>query len=267
MTASRARELAEFLELRARTPEEVATRGAYLDLLAPAPGERVLDAGCGSGAVTRELARRVAPGGRVVGLDPNPGLLAAARERAEQEGLGEVLEWRPGDVRALPCADAEFDAVVCATVLVHVPDDDGGGRAVRELVRAVRPGGRVGVLEPDPEVFLLAHPDRALTRRIVGGAADYGFVNAGVARALPGLLAAAGLAGVRARAFTALDRDPAGFCARTARVRAEMAVQAGAVPAASRDRWLATLADEEAAGRFLGANTYVFAWGVRPGGP
>jgi hypothetical protein len=72
---------------------------------------------------------------------------------------------------------------------------------------------------------------------------------------------------VRARASTALDRDPAGFCARTARVRAEMAVQAGTISAPVRDRWLAALAEEEAAGRFLGANTYVFAWGVRPGGP
>src|SRR5215470_4791301 len=69
--AERARDLAARLERRGRADDEVAAREVYLALLGIAAGERVLDVGCGSGVVTRELARRVGPGGRVVGVDPS----------------------------------------------------------------------------------------------------------------------------------------------------------------------------------------------------
>src|SRR4051794_38980344 len=81
----RARELCARLESRARAEDEMAARAAYLDLIAVAPGERILDVGCGSGVVTRDLARRIAPDGLAVGIDPSPALLAVARELAEQE--------------------------------------------------------------------------------------------------------------------------------------------------------------------------------------
>lgn len=74
----KARDLAARLELRARAEDEAAVRDEYVGLLGVTPGERVLDVGCGSGAVTRVLARRVAPGGAAVGVDASPALLAVA---------------------------------------------------------------------------------------------------------------------------------------------------------------------------------------------
>jgi SAM-dependent methyltransferase len=79
-----ARELASLLDRRARAEDEVAARAAYLDLLAVGPGERVLEVGCGHGIVLRDLARRVGPEGRAVGLDPGRAFLAIAREQAER---------------------------------------------------------------------------------------------------------------------------------------------------------------------------------------
>src|SRR5262249_44553178 len=81
--ADRARDLAARLERRAKATDEVAARDAYLGLLEIAAGERALDVGCGSGAVTRELAKRVGPRGLAVGLDPSPALLAVARVLAQ----------------------------------------------------------------------------------------------------------------------------------------------------------------------------------------
>ena len=130
-----ARELAARLERRAKAVDEVAARDAYLDLLDIATGERVLDVGCGSGAVTREIARRVGSRGLVVGLDPSPELLAVARELAQEAGLGGRVEFREGDALRLPLSDWSFDVVLCVTVLSHVPT---GEAAIPELVRVLR---------------------------------------------------------------------------------------------------------------------------------
>lgn len=116
-----AREHAARLELRAKADSEVAARDEYVRLLGVAPEERVLDVGCGSGAVTRTLVQRVAPGGRAVGVDTSPALLKVARELADEAGFDAVIEFKEGDCRALPFPDASFDAVVAATTLSHVP--------------------------------------------------------------------------------------------------------------------------------------------------
>ena len=183
------RELARLLELRGQGEDQAAIRSAYLDLLRLAPGERVLDVGCGTGVVTRAVARRVAPAGSVLGVDPSPTMLSVAREIAEREGLGEQIEFRVGDARALPVDDAAFDVVLAITALSHTTDAE---RAIPELLRATRPGGRVGIFDIDPESWIIAHPDRALTRRIASAATDV-ITDGWLARRLPSLLEAAGL--------------------------------------------------------------------------
>jgi ubiquinone/menaquinone biosynthesis C-methylase UbiE len=261
MDEERGRELAEFVELRARSGDEVATRAAYLSTLSIRPGERVLDVGCGTGVVTRDIAHLLSNDGYVLGLEPNPYLVAEGRRIAADEGVDGAVEWAFADARRLPIADAAFDVVICATVLAHIPD---GAAAVPELVRVLRPGGRLAVFEIDPESFLLAHPDRPMTRRILAAATDQGFANAEVARRLPSLLRAAGVEDVHLRAFTSLETDRQGFLARAAELRPVVAAQAGAITQVEGDRWLAQLHAEMAAGRFLAGTTYVYAWGTKP---
>ena len=78
-------------------------------LAALRPGERVLDVACGTGVVTRLAAERVGDGGRVVGLDVNADMLAAARGASP----GSRIEWREGSALTVPFPDADFDAVLC----------------------------------------------------------------------------------------------------------------------------------------------------------
>ena len=113
-----------------------------MDLLQIAPGELVLDIGCGTGVVTRAVARRVAPTGRVLGVDPSPTMLSVAREIAERGGLAEQIEFRVGGARTLPVYDAAFDVVLAITAPSRTTDAE---RAIPELLRAVRPGGRIGI--------------------------------------------------------------------------------------------------------------------------
>src|SRR3712207_3235320 len=103
---------AERIEQRGRNADDVATREAYLDLLEIRPGERILEGGCGSGVVLREIARRVGEHGRAVGLDNSAAFLHVCRERAETAGLAERMELREGDGRSMPFGEAEFDAAL-----------------------------------------------------------------------------------------------------------------------------------------------------------
>src|SRR5262245_20768096 len=224
--AATARDLAARCEQRGRADEEIEARQAYLDLLGVSAGERVLDVGCGSGVVTRDIARRVGPGGRVVGLDPSPALLTIARQLADEAGLGDRVELHEGSVLKLPFPDGSFDGVTCVTVLSHVP---GGEGAVPELARVLRPGGRVGVFDFDTDMSIYTHPDRELTRRIVAAASDATAVNGWLVRRLPILFAQAGLEDVKTRAFFPIDTGPRGFYAALAERSADVAAKTGAV--------------------------------------
>jgi ubiquinone/menaquinone biosynthesis C-methylase UbiE len=256
-----ARELARLLELRAQDPDQREARAAYLDLVGVASGMRVLDLGCGSGAVTRDVARRIGPAGQVVGLDPSPALLSEATELLAREGLTDAVEFQLGDARALPFPSADFDVVLAVTTLAHLPEAD---QAILELVRVTRPGGQVGIFDLDGDGVILAHPDRSLTRRIIAASADHLIVNAWLARQLPALLEEAGLNDVDVRAFTLVERDPNGFAAQMTERRAAIALQAGCITEDEHRDWLAGLHAEQGAGRFLGGQTHLFVWGTVP---
>ena len=108
---------------------------AFLDWLAPTPGLRWLDVGCGNGAFTEMLVERCAPAS-VDGIDPSEAQLAYARTRLAPR----VAEFRQGDAMALPFPDDTFDAAVMPLVIFFVPDPAVG---VAEMARVVRPGGAV----------------------------------------------------------------------------------------------------------------------------
>jgi ubiquinone/menaquinone biosynthesis C-methylase UbiE len=107
----------------------------FLDWLAPLPGLRWIDVGCGNGAFTQLLVERCAPA-EVQGIDPSEGQLAFARARSTSR----VAEFRQGDAMALPFPAGRFDAAVMALVIIFVPEP---AKGIAELARVVRPGGTV----------------------------------------------------------------------------------------------------------------------------
>lgn len=106
------------------------------DMVAPKPGMRLLDAGCGSGWLSRMVARRM-PDCEVVGVDINPAYVAYATEKAE--GL-ENLRYEVGAVGELGFEDASFDTVWSLMLLMFLPDRRA---AVADLARLLRPGGQL----------------------------------------------------------------------------------------------------------------------------
>jgi demethylmenaquinone methyltransferase/2-methoxy-6-polyprenyl-1,4-benzoquinol methylase len=109
----------------------------------PPDARRVLDVATGTAAVATELVR-ADPARTVVGVDQSPEMLAAGRDRVAHAGLSEQIELREGRAEDLPCANGEFDAVTFTYLLRYVDDVPA---TLRELVRVVRPGGTVAMLE------------------------------------------------------------------------------------------------------------------------
>jgi ubiquinone/menaquinone biosynthesis C-methylase UbiE len=125
-----------------------AFRGHIVELTAPKNGERLLDAGCGTGLTALRVAERV-PGCAVHGIDISPKMIAAARRSAEQKGL--AAHFRVGSITALPCPDAAFDVVI-TNILFHHLDLEEKRRAVSEVARVLVPGGRYVSAEFGPRV-------------------------------------------------------------------------------------------------------------------
>lgn len=178
--------LADVLETRGADPQQLALRRAFLADIAFPDQARVLEVGCGTGVLTRVLARW--PGvAEVVGVDPATSLLAIARDLAAELPN---LRYMEADGRALPFESNTFDVVVFDSTLCHVP---GPERALAEAFRVLCPGGTLAAFDGDyatTTVALDEHDplqvcadvtmansvnDRWLVRRLATLARDAGF--------------------------------------------------------------------------------------------
>jgi ubiquinone/menaquinone biosynthesis C-methylase UbiE len=166
---------------------------SVVDAAHPTDGERVLEVGCGPGAVARWLARHLSPGTEIAAVDVNGYLLREAAALTEAAGLGHRITFKEGDAVALPFGSDSFDVTLSFTVMEEVDAD----RMLAEMLRVTRPGGRLGVVvraidQPrflnvslpaalDAKVLAMSAPRMGVSRR---GCADVSlyrrFVDAGL---------------------------------------------------------------------------------------
>src|SRR3954452_18358246 len=147
----------ERLRILARTLHP--STSALFDRLGIGAGLRCLDVGCGGGDVTLELARRVGPRGRVVGVDIDEAKLDMARQEAAAQGIANV-DFRTLDIRNAE-ADTNFDLVYVRFLLSHLADPAG---AIATFSRALRPGGQL-IVEDIHFKGSFAWPETAAFRR------------------------------------------------------------------------------------------------------
>ena len=134
---------AKALERAYHKRDMLRRRGHVRAALAAAPGERILDIGCGPGFYVAELLDEVGDTGSVVAVDASPDMLSLARERCAGR---DNVTFREGTANALPVDDGAFDAALSVQVMEYVADVPA---ALSEIYRALRPGGRVLIWDVD----------------------------------------------------------------------------------------------------------------------
>lgn len=252
--------MADFLEERARMSDQAHVNARVVDALAPMSGERILEVGCGSGALCRLAALRARPEGHITGLDISPDMVVAARRYADEDGLTEVITFEIGPAEALPYADASFDAAFAARLMLHVERPD---VALREMMRVVRRGARLVLMDWDWETITVDHPDRELTRRLLHWRCDHHGGNNWSGRQLWRLMMDAGLRDVSVTPVMTVVHDEYTSLAQSLWRAAEAARDGGAITSDEQAAWMGELKARQAAQRFFASIAYFVVHGVR----
>ncbi len=207
-------------------------------------GQSVLDVGCGPGDDARRLADLVGSDGFAMGVDSSKSMVAEARRRGST--VGQRVEFAVADAQLLPMDDGMFDACRAERVLQHV---EVPSLALSQMIRVVKPGGRVMVVDADHGMAAINASDRATTCSILA-IFQRNLRNPWIGRQLPGLFHATGLKEVETRIVPFPFPDFG--VARTLvdfEGLAHQAIQEGVVADAAASQWLLdleTLAKTEA---------------------
>jgi SAM-dependent methyltransferase len=224
------------LDAADRMPDAGLLRARSYELLSLVPSSTVVDVGCGAGRAVAELAQR---GVHAVGVDPDPRMLAAARERWPG------FEFREAGAEDLPFTDKSVHGYRADKVF-HVLQEP--GRAVAEARRVLCPGGRIVLVGQDWDAIMIDSDDAALTQTIVHARADLlGTPRAG--RQYRNLLLDGGFNDVTVEVHTSVFTDPAMLSLLTR--LAEPACTSGAIGRDQADQWLAEQRRRAEADRFL----------------
>jgi ubiquinone/menaquinone biosynthesis C-methylase UbiE len=236
------------------TPDVVQQRAEVLALLAAQPGERVVDVGSGPGFLVASLADAVGAGGVVRGVDESRPMNAVARDLIRARPWAGIDD---GDALALPYPDGSFDVAVSTQVYEYVPDIP---RALSELRRVLRQGGRALVLDTDWDSLVWHAADRQRHRRVMAAWADH-LVDPHLPCTLPGHLRRAGfrLTGRRLIPLFNPRYEPNSFSALTVETVARFVIGRHGLTAADVDAWAADLRERGAEDEYLfSLNRYCF---------
>ena len=254
--------LIQVLEEADLAPGWADLRRSWLDFAGVRSGDYVLDVGCGTGVVARDLAQRVGHQGRVVGVDPSERLIEVAVRRMEEGGLKGRIEFQSADGAALPFPDGSFDLVVASAVFGHIPN---GMEVLAEMVRVARSGGTVVVFDHDIDTIVVSAADRDLTRRIVHAYCDRYFTSGWSGRDLYGMFRQVNLEEIKVLPliFAATQFEP--YWKRMVERLSSVAVKTGVVSEQKAGAWRGDLERKGHEGQFFASRSYFCLRGRKPG--
>lgn len=213
-------------------------------------GDHILDVGCGDSDDTRALARLTGPTGRIVGVDSDSVIIAAARRRAV--GMNLPIEYHVGDVLRLPFDRDSFDLARADRMFQCLADP---GSALDELIRVTRTHGRIVVGDVDWETLTIDARDRGVTRKILQLAGDR-YASSWIGRQLPRIFRGAGLRDIAVApvTLTVTDYAIADYLFGLG-MAADEAQHTGIISEAEAAGWLEDLDDASRTGHFFSSLT------------
>ena len=234
------------LEAIYRTRDVRRRRGLVLDALAPGPGDRVADVGCGPGFYVADVLDRVGAEGEVFAIDVSPAMLAMTTRRVEGRANARVLE---GEATRIPLPDAAVDRALSVQVFEYVPDTAAG---LAELHRVLRPGGHLVLWDIDWTTVTWHSTDQARMDRVLA-AWDRHLTHPALPRRLGASLRAAGFGDVRSEGhvFSSTAMDPEEFGGSLPLLIADFVRRLDDVDGDEVEAWLADLRELDARGEYF----------------
>jgi ubiquinone/menaquinone biosynthesis C-methylase UbiE len=224
------------LEFRDRDATFTQWRNDYLNLLDFSTATRILDVGCGTGVVTRALARRNDFSGTTVGVDHSPALIEAAQAFAAEVGLDHRVEFQTGDIHALEYDNDSFDIVFAHTVLSHVTDPL---VALKEMARVTKAKGKIVIFDGDYASLTFAYPpDGGLAQAMEAAILKTIVNNPRVMRDIPFMFRNIGLELIHTASQILAEVSAGSFWASAAEAYGPLVAQAGLLPEDQVDAWL-----------------------------
>ncbi|MGV9788279.1 methyltransferase domain-containing protein [Streptomyces sp. NPDC003435] len=252
-TQPRPAEWVQVLDRLNAEPFYAAYKQRLNHILHAEPGKVFLEVGAGTGNAATAL--RSCSGAEVVAIDSSLTMVAQARDR----GLPYAAV---ADGHRLPFAADRFDGAWADRVLQHVAEP---GRVLDELLRVIRPGGRIALADPDYDTQVLDIDDQELARHVLRFRTDVSLRNGSLAHRHAGLLSARGIHDITVEARTLVVRDPsAADNVMGLRTWAHTAAARGHLDHGDADRFVAQFDDAVRTGRFTYAVTFFLTAGTLP---
>jgi ubiquinone/menaquinone biosynthesis C-methylase UbiE len=247
------------LDAQSAQPFHQDVRRAVFALLQPRPGYHVLDVGCGTGEDARALCQLAGEDGQVIGVDASATMIEEACARSAATGLPVVF--RHADAAHLDLADASFDGCYSIRTFQHLDDPE---RALAEVVRVLRPGGRIVVADPDHQTTVMDVAERELARRFLNWRSDT-IRNGWIAHHMAAMMRAVGLVNITVTPMTHLRTDYAEVEATSHYEGGiEVARSEGILSTEEAQRLIAALRTAAESDHFFCATTVFLCAGMKP---
>jgi len=241
--------------LESRAKDAVFTRlfDRYATELIPGINGRVLEVGCGTGATTRALVRRADFVGSAVGVDQSEDFIVAAKRFVAGEAIADRVQFSVGDAHRLDFPDGSFDVVFAHTLISHVTDPLA---VLKEMVRVLKPGGKLAIFDGDYASMTYALPDHELGQRLDAALVNASFNNPRIMRDLPRMMPEYGLELSQAWGEAVVEIGKGSYFKSFVETYAPYIVKAGLFPPEVVEPWLAAQLNAIQNGSFFAACTY-----------